>query len=245
MPSLRDDGLVLARYPFRERDLVVSLLLRHAGVVRVVARRARGGRAPIASALEPLALVTVTCFARPSSELGTLDEVALLRPSFPLASRPAAWAAAQAVAELALVFCRPGQEGETSFRLVDHCVVALLAGAEPGAVAHYAELWFLKLGGVLPELTRCGACGGPLGAGSWSFDAGLNQFVCGNHAAPSPGLRLSAAAQQWLTAALRQPLGQVATPPPEDAVIWLRRLREAFTEREAKSFRLLRRLTKE
>jgi len=243
VPSLRDDGLVLARYPYRERDLVVSLLLRESGLLRVVARRARGGRSPLASVLEPLALVSVTCFVRPSSELGTLDEAAVLRTSFPLAAKPAAWAAGQAVAELALTFCHPGQEGETSFRLVDHCVVALLAGADPRAVAHYAELWFLKLAGVLPELGRCGVCAGALDAGRWAFDVSHSHFVCAAHPAPATALPLSPAAQSWLGVALRQPLGQIAGAPPEDAVTWLRRLREGFTEREAKSFRLLRRLT--
>ena len=165
MPSRADEAIVLARYPFRERDLVVTLLTRVGGQVRVLARHVRGARGSRASALEPLATIRVSYFERRGSELATLDEAALVRSAFPLAAAPAAWAAGQVVAELALVFFPPGERLEAPYRLIDRCVGALLAGAPPLAVVAYAELWLMKLSGVLPELDRCGVCGAELPLG--------------------------------------------------------------------------------
>jgi len=84
-----------------------------------------------AGALEPLAHIKVSYFERPHSELATLDEVALVRSSFPLAGSPEAWAAAQVIAELALAFCPPGERAEDPFRLVDRCITYLIGGGAP------------------------------------------------------------------------------------------------------------------
>ncbi|MDD5564424.1 MAG: DNA repair protein RecO [Thermoanaerobaculaceae bacterium] len=245
MPLRRDEALVLARYPFRERDLVVVLLGRAAGQLRVVARRARSMRGSQATATEPLAHVRVSYFERAGSELATLDEAEVIRSAFDLASRPSAWAAGQVVAELALVYCQPGQRNEPAFRLVERCVACLLGGHEPAAVVGYAELWFLRLGGVFPELDRCGVCGAALPAGSRWFDRVEKRFVCAEHRPAGGASRISAAGVVWLQRASRLPLEQVGEAPPEDVAGWLAALREGFTEREVKSWRYLRLLLKE
>ncbi len=242
MPVRRDEGYVLARYPFRERDFVVVLLTRAAGQVRLVARRARATRSASASATEPLAHVRITYFERSSSELATLDEARVVRSAFKLAAAPAAWAAGQVVAELALLYCPPGQRVEPSFRLVERCVARLLEGHDPAAVAWYAELWFLRLAGVFPELDRCGACGAALPAGARTFDPAEKRFACAEHRPARAAVRISASGVRWLQAASRLPLEQVAQRAPEDAGGWLVGLREGFTEREVKSWRYLRHL---
>ncbi len=242
MPLRRDEAFVLTRYPFRERDFVVVLLTRGAGQVRLVARRARAARSSSASATEPLAHVRITYFERASSELATLDEARVVRSAFKLAADPPAWAAGQVVAELALLYCPPGQRLEPSFRLVDRCVERLLAGQDPATVAWYAELWFLRLAGVFPELDRCGACGAALPAGARTFDPAERRFACAEHRPARGGVRISQAGVRWLQDAARLPLEKVAEGAPGDVGRWLVALREAFTEREVKSWRYLRRL---
>jgi DNA repair protein RecO (recombination protein O) len=241
VPSRSDEAIVLARYPFRERDLVVTLLTRQGGQVRVLARHVRGARSSRASALEPLAGIRVSYFERRHSELATLDEAELVRSAFALAGSPAGWAAGQVVAELALGFCPPGERLEAPYRLVDRCLGALLAGTPPLAVAGYAELWFLKLSGVLPELDRCGACGEALPPGPRTFDAGEGSFVCGRH----PGLRaverIGADAEAWLRGALRGPV-EAAGEPPADAASWLIGVVQRFTGKEILSWRYLRKV---
>jgi DNA repair protein RecO len=245
MPSRRDEAFVLVRYPFRERDLVVVLLTRASGQVRIVARRARTLRSSRATAMEPLALIRVTYFERAGAELATLDEAEVVRSAFALAGDPPAWAAGQVVAELALLYCPPGQRAEAAFRLVDRCISCLLDGHEAVSVAHYAELWFLKLGGVFPELDRCGTCGSDLPAGLRFYDVVERRFACQEHRPAGSAVRITAAGARWLQRASRLPLEEVTQPAPEDAAGWLFGLREHFTERRVQSWRYLNYLLRE
>lgn len=238
MTARRDEAIVLARLPLRERDLLVVLLTRQGGVQRAVARRARGGRGRLAALLEPLNSCRVSLFRRGQAELATLDDAALLRSGFALARRPAAWAAGQVVAELATLFCPEGQRSEASFRLVDHCLEYLLGGGDPRIAAAYAELWFLRLGGVLPDLARCAACQQPLGGGPWGWEAAAGHLLCSTHAAGA-GQLLPAPAAAWLTRASRVAVGDLRQPPPSAAVSWLRLLQEEFTERPLRSWGFL------
>lgn len=242
MPSRRDEAFVLVRYPFRERDFVVVLLTRGSGQVRVVARRARSLRSSRASATEPLAHVRVSYFERPGSELGTLDEAEVIRSAFALAADPPAWAAGQVVAELALIYCPPGQRAEPSFRLVDRCLACLLDGHDAATVAWYAEFWFLRLAGVLPELDRCGVCGVQLAQGERAFDTVEKRFICGDHRPARSVERISAVGVRWLQAASRLPLERMTEPAPGDAGGWLVALREGFTERQVQSWHYLQHL---
>jgi DNA repair protein RecO (recombination protein O) len=240
MPSRRDEAFVLARYPFRERDLVVVLLTRASGQARIVARRARTLRSSRATAMEPLAQIRVTYFERAGAEMGTLDEADVVRSSYPLAAMPAGWAAGQVVAELALTYCPPGQRAEAAFRLVERCLTCLVGGHDPEAVAWYAELWFLRLAGVFPELDRCGVCGAEVPAGPRIFDPTEKRFVCAEHRPTHTSVRISAAGAEWLRNASRLPLERVTGPPPEETRGWLVGLRQGFTEKELQSWRYLR-----
>lgn len=236
MTSRRDEAIVLARVPLRERDLLVVLLTRLEGVQRAVARRARGARGRASAVLEPLNRCRVSFFRRAGAELASLDEAVLIRSSFSLARRPPAWAAGQVVAELATLFCPEGQRSEASFRLIDHCLEYLLGAGDPRIAVGYAELWFLRLGGVLPDLGRCGECGRPLGAGPWGWDAGAGHLFCSDHPALRSPALLPASAAAWVAQASRTGVAQVSSPPPPAASAWLRTLREAFTERSLRSW---------
>lgn len=238
MTALRDEAVVLARFPLRERDVVVVLLTRRQGIQRALARRARGGRGRLAALLEPLNTCRVSLFRRGQRELATLDDAALVRSAFALASQPVAWAAGQVVAELATLYCPEGERSESPFRLVDHCLGYLLSGGDPRIAVAYAELWFLRLGGVLPDLTRCAACDQPLGGGPWGWDAASKHLLCPSHAASAREF-LPIPATAWLTQASRVGVGQVRRPAPSLVVDWLRLLREGFTERPLRSWEFL------
>ena len=241
MASRSDEAIVLARSAFRERDLIVTLLTRRGGQIRVLARHVRGARTSRAAALEPLASIRVSYFERAHSELATLDEATLVRSAFALAESPAAWAAGQVLAELALVFCPPGERLEAPYRLLERSVGALLAGAPPLAVVTYAELWLLKLSGVLPELDRCGVCGEALPPGPRTFDAGEGGFVCDRHPRASAVERIGAGGEAWLRSALRRRVETMAEPP-SDAAAWLIGLLQRFANREIVSWRYLRKV---
>jgi DNA repair protein RecO len=244
MPSRSDDAIVLTRYPFRERDLIAVLLTRTSGQLRVLARRARGARRVEATGLEPLNRVRVTYFERPDVELARLVEVDTVRAAFPLAQHPEAWAAGQVIAELALTYVPAGQRQEAQFRLADTCLEALASGLAPLAACHYAELWFLRLGGVFPALDACVVCGKAPTSAGFFYDVVERACECPEHRSPS-ALRLSGLALQWLGQALRSPVEEVRSAAPADAAEWLATLRRQFTERELLSMRYLKRLLAE
>jgi DNA repair protein RecO (recombination protein O) len=242
MPARRDEAFVLTRYPYQERDLIVVLLTRSSGQVRALARRARGARSPLATAVEPLARVQVSYFERAGRELVTLDEAQSVRSSFPLAARPEAWASGQLVAELATVWCPPGQRSEAAFRLVDRCIEHLLGGGDARTVSGYALLWFLKLGGVMPETDRCGQCGAELPAGPRRYDVATGVFACAAHATSGAHTNISAAGANWLRAALREPVERAPAGPPAETLGWLVALHRRFSERPLASLAFLERL---
>jgi DNA repair protein RecO len=194
------------------------------------------------SATEPLAKVRASYFERAGRKLATLDEAEVIRSAFGLAAVPLAWAAGQVVAELALVYCPAGQRNETAFRLVDLCILRLIAGHDPIAVVHYAELWFLRLSGVFPELDRCGVCGAALAPGARTYDLTERGFVCADHRPRGPAVRIGAASVAWLADASRESLELVAVPAPEDVAEWLVGLREHFTDHRLQSWGYLRHL---
>jgi len=231
-----DDAIVLTRYPFRERDLIVVLLTRKTGQMRLVARRVRAGRNPLATALEPFAGLRVSYFQRAGAELATLNEAKLTRSPFPLAADPTRWAAAHVVAEMALICCPPGQALEPSFRLVDHCLTRLAAGLPALVTVHYAELWFLRLSGVLPEIGRCGVCERDLDGEARYLVGSEPAVVCAEHSPSPSGARLSPAAVSWLERAQRQPLGEIARACPDDGAAWMHALLRRFTDRDLVSW---------
>lgn len=242
MARFREEAYVLVRFPYRERDLVVALLTRGQGLLRALVRGARGARTMRASALEPLCHLTVEGFQKAGADLATVHEFAMLSSSFPLACRPEAWAAGQVLAELALLHCPPGQRSEPSFRLVDRCAQALLGNIDPVLVANYAELWFLRLAGVFPDVERCGRCQVELAGGPAWFDAPEGCLLCRHHRPSGPAVRLDSADLAWLRAASRSPVEHLDRRASDTAAGWLASLRMAFTGREVVSWDLLQRL---
>ncbi len=163
MSSIDDKALVLDHHPFRDRDLVLSVLTHSRGVQRGVLRRARGGKAPPAAAAQILSLVHVGLYQRPDADLATFRHLDLITSSYPLAHELDRSAAAAVVAELLLTFCPPAEPAERAFRLGVACLEGLLNGVSPATVISYAEFWTLVLGGVLPSVEDIETTLGPDG----------------------------------------------------------------------------------
>ena len=87
MRHVRSDALILATYPLREKDRIVSMLTRDAGKKRGVARGSRNPKSAFSGTLEPMTEVSVLYFEKESRELVSINSADLLRSSFPL-SRP-------------------------------------------------------------------------------------------------------------------------------------------------------------
>lgn len=150
--TIRDDALVLDHHPFKDRHLIVAVLTATHGEVRGVLRSARGGRVPLAGAVQILSKVEVELFRKPSAELATFTRIDLLQSSFPLAGDLEQSSAAAVVAELLSTYCPPDEPAPRRFRLGCAALDGLLAGIDPDRVVAYVQYWVLRLGGLMPDL---------------------------------------------------------------------------------------------
>ena len=89
---------------------------------------------------------------RESEEVVRIESVDLIRSLFPAQQNLASSVAASYIAETVDTFAQSGDPAELIYRLLDRTTAALLEGAQPVAVVAYAELWILRLAGVLPDL---------------------------------------------------------------------------------------------
>ncbi len=156
MSLIQDDALVIDSLPYRDRDLILSLLTPSVGVVRGVFRGARGGKHPSAGATQILSLVRMVAFQGPHAEMATIRQVDLKTSSYPLAVDLERSTSAAVAAELLTTFCPQGEPAPRRFRLGIAALNALLGGSDPATVVAYLQFWSLLLGGLLPPMNESG-----------------------------------------------------------------------------------------
>lgn len=150
MPVIDDDALILDHHPYRDRHLIVSVLTASHGALRGVLRSARGGKAPLAGAVQVLSKVRLSSFRGPRAELATIQRIDLLTSSYPLAADLRRSAAAAVVAELLATYCPLDEPAPRRYRLGVAALEALLDGVDADRVLAYVEFWVLQLGGLMP-----------------------------------------------------------------------------------------------
>ncbi len=232
-------AFILATYPLREKDRIVSFLTRETGKKRGVARGARSPKSAFAGALEPMTEARVLYFEKEGQELVSLRSVDPLRPSFPLSARLEGALLLSMLAESLQTFVSDSDPAEPFYRLARHAMDALFAGGEPSAVAAYFDVWILKLSGLFASPGECAGCGKPLSPDEpLLFDEGRPGFV-GAECRRGEALRLSLAARATLRAILTAPLDPTATLSalPEISAV-ARRARRHFLGHELKSQRV-------
>jgi DNA repair protein RecO (recombination protein O) len=191
----RDRGLVLRVHPLRETSLIVSLLGRQHGKLRLVARGARAPRSRVGASLEAGNEVDLVFSQRPGSDLGTLREVALVRAWIAALQQLEALAAGWAAVEL---LDRVLPEGAPEEGILDDLWGYLGAlqhrpEREQAVLLFYAlELRLLERFGHAPELGGCRVCGTEP-KGVLDFDPLEGTWVCGRCRSPgSQRLRIPA-----------------------------------------------------
>ncbi len=238
MTDFTDEGLVLDTLNYRDRDLLLSVLTPHYGVVRGVFRRARGGRAPRAAATQLLSQVQCTIHQSATAELADFRDIDPITSSFGLTSDLKATTAAAAVAELLQVFCPPGEPAFRRYRLGVAILKALLGNVSPDGALAYTQLWLLKLGGFLPPLASCSHCGAQLidSAVISTPEEGLHCQTC----TPSGQIldrRDLDALRSWIQA----PPSDISGDPPPALRKWLDRISQDAAERRLKALDFHRR----
>lgn len=159
---LESTAFVLRTYPLRESDRIVALFSRAEGVLRGVAPRAGASRKRFGGTLSVLNEVEFAYHEKEGRDLGRLDWCRLLQPTPGEGRDLDAFYAACYMAEILEQMAREREADEKLYRLTRSCAAALESGVNASWVTRYFEIWTLRLGGLLPELVTCGACGIPL-----------------------------------------------------------------------------------
>ena len=148
----RTEAIILTTFPARQRDKLVVFLTPDHGKKKGWAYGARSLKSRFGAALEPLAKVKIGFIERESEEVVRIESVDLIRSLFPAQQNLVSSVAASYIAETVDTFAQPGDPADLMYRLLDRTTAALLEGADPVAVVAYAEIWTLRLAGILPPL---------------------------------------------------------------------------------------------
>ena len=242
MKSERTEAIVLNTYAARERDKLVVFLTPDHGKRKGWAYGARSLKSRFGAALEPLAKVRIVYVERESDEVVRIESVDLVRSLFPAQQDLVTNIAASYLAETVDTFAQADDPSELIYRLLDRTAEALLAGAAPLRVVAYAEIWILRLAGILPPVRNCIECHEPLGR-PLRFDVRANGFVCGSCAGRDAEVVPNAAADA-LEAVMRNSVADFAALDlPTDVLFEVRSLaghvRRHFLGHELKSFEML------
>jgi len=158
MPRQQSECLILRTFPIGEQDKLVVMFAREHGIFKGVAKGARKFGNRFGSSLEPLSYVRVFYYEKEGKDLVTVGSCDLLESFFELQTDMEVSFTFGYFAEL-IEDSRPSlMEDDKLFRLLLHTLQALKAGGELKFLTAYFELWFLKLNGFLPDLSRCRRC---------------------------------------------------------------------------------------
>jgi DNA repair protein RecO (recombination protein O) len=235
----RTEAIILHTHAARERDKLVVFLTPDHGKRKGWAYGARGIKSRFGAGLEPLAKVRIGYVEREAEEVVRIESVDLIRSLFPAQQNLITSIAATYIAEMVDIFAPANDPAELIYRLLDRTTEALLEGTSPMSVVAYAEVWMLRLGGVLPSLRDCMSCGAPLGR-PLRFDERLQGFVC-DDCAGRDTVTIGNDVADALNAIIRSPVAEFEA---SDAVLFEIRalagtLRRHFLGHELKSYEVL------
>jgi len=238
----RTEAIILHTVSARERDKMVVFLTPLEGKMKGWAYGARGIKSRFGAGLEPLSKVMIGYIEKENEEVVRIESLDLLRSLFPAQQVLVTSISATYIAELVDTFAQAHDPSELIYRLLDRTTEALLGGSAPMAVVTYAEIWILRLAGILASMRNCMECDGPLER-PLRFDSTRHGFIC-----PSCATRDAPILDNEVAAALdslfRLPVGDFADQRVPDRVLFEIRalagsVRRDFLGHELKSFDIL------
>jgi len=231
MPAPRrytTEAIVLSRFDLGEADRVLTLMTPGGGKLKAIAKGVRRPTSRLGGSLEPFAELTVALARGRTFDVVTQVSVghAWLNLRDDLESTATAWY----LAELADRSLEERHAAEPLYALLRRAYELLDAGMAPGRVARWYEMHLLDELGVRPEVDRCAECDRVLEAhGRFRWMPLVGGVVCDQCPGPShdraglslgalkllkayqrldieaiAGLRLTAAAEREVEAALRE-----------------------------------------
>jgi DNA repair protein RecO (recombination protein O) len=181
MPLVSTPAVILHVMPYGDSSKILRLLTRDLGLQSAIARGARRPKSPTGPRLDLFAFGTATLRVRERRELSPLTGFEVGDAHAALAHDVERFAAASALAELALK-CAPAESHPAVFDAVAGGLQALAeARTEDVSAVALAACWAAVVAlGFSPALDRCAVCGSPV-EGGVHFSAGLGGALCGAH----------------------------------------------------------------
>jgi len=212
MAIVQTEALVLRSHRLGETSLIVTLYTRDFGLLRCVAKGARGGKSRFGASLEPGVLVQTVIYRKMTRDLQLLSKSDILSYWPSLWEDPERFARAGAVLEF-LERAAYGESGDAE--LIDLAVGALAAMSEApiGSLEPMLrgfEVQACRRLGYAPELSSCLECRKPLLLGGL-FHPSRGGLLCGAPCGDDGGaFRLSERARKTLVALSEHPLASLA-----------------------------------
>jgi DNA repair protein RecO (recombination protein O) len=180
MGVLTSEAVVLRTWPAQEADLIVSFFARDYGRMRGMAKAAQKSRKRFGGALEPMTVARAWFVERPRQELVRLDQLEIIRSPLSAPVDPVRMTVLSFFAEMLEQALPEHDPQETVFRLLVS-VLEQTTVEQPWMPLTYFQLWMTRLMGLLPDITRCTACGEALKAGEINFNAYGDGLFCAVH----------------------------------------------------------------
>ena len=178
MPLIETEAIVLRTHRLGEADKIASLLTRQMGRVRAVAKGALSRRGRYGAALEPLSYIRLWIYDRENRDLQRVGSAEILESFFEMQKDYRVQLAAQYLAEVSERFLPDREVNERVFRLLLAVLRAFKRFGEVNRPLLFFDYWLLRLGGFLPDLSRCMACQRPFAGEDGVYDAVAVALVC-------------------------------------------------------------------
>jgi DNA repair protein RecO (recombination protein O) len=178
MPLIETEAIVLRTHRLGEADKIASLLTRQLGRVRAVAKGALSRRGRYGAALEPLSFIRVWVYDRENRDLQRVGSAEIVESFFEMQRDYRIQLAAQYLAEVTERFLPDREVNERVFRLLLAVLRAFKRFGEVNRPLVFFDYWLLRLGGFLPDLSRCMACQRPFADEDGFYDPVAVALVC-------------------------------------------------------------------
>jgi len=155
---IKSDAVILRTYEYSETSYIVSLLTRARGTLHALAKGARRAKGTFAGEIDLYAEGQAVLIVRPEVSLHLLTEFCCKERHLPLRQSVDRACAAGYAGEVIGAASPEGESQPELYDLLTQTLQGLEAGDVP-AVTAFCQVHLLRLGGYMPDLATCTACG--------------------------------------------------------------------------------------
>jgi DNA repair protein RecO (recombination protein O) len=204
---VQTEALVLRSYRLGETSLIVSLFTSEFGLLRCVAKGARGPKSRFGASLEPGVRVNAVVYRKLTRDLQLLSKTDIVEALTLLWDDPDRFAAATQVLEF-LERAAYGESGDPELLDLAWQTLRAMSTAPPNClelIVRGFEIQACERLGYAPELTVCLECRKPLGQGGL-FHPVRGGLLCESCGGGQGSFRLSERARKTMVAMSTQPI---------------------------------------